>query len=440
MRLFDRVRRFYALPFNATTDPDIARHYPRNFVVNISDMSLWLFGSSFVSVSAILPVFARHLTPSPLIIGLIPALTDAGWFLPQLFLAPYVERLPRKLPSVIVLGIIERLPYFVLPFAALWLPTLEPALAMTMFILLMAWKALGSGLVAVPWQELMAKVIPVARRGGFFGLGHVFGQLLGVGGSALATLLLARLPYPRNFAWSFAIGLLGIGGSLVFLLLTREPERPSTLRPAQTQQPYLHRLREILRGNANFRAYLISRWLAYFGGMATGFIAVAAVERFQLPDSAAGVYTGILYVAGVIGYAVWGPLGDRWGHKRVMERSAWLWLLALGVAIVAPAEWAFYLVFALSGFASAGGVLSDLNIAMEFGPEAERPTYVGLIRTITGPALFIAPLLGGSLAQAWGYPTMFAVSLVFAMAGLALLHWQVREPRHTLIAAPEPTV
>lgn len=433
MRLLHRLRHFYALPPNATNDPDIARHYSRNFVVNVSDMSLWLFGSSFVSISAILPVFARHLTSSPLIIGLIPALTDAGWFLPQLFLAPYVERQPRKMPSVIVLGLIERIPYFVLPLAALWLPTLEPSLAVTMFIALMAWKALGSGLVATPWQELMAKVIPVARRGRFFGLGHVFGQLLGVGGSALATLLLARLPYPQNFAWSFGVGILGIGGSMGFLLLTREPERPPALRPAQTPEPYLHRLREILRGNANFRAYLISRWLAYFGSMATGFIAVAAVERFHLPDSAAGVYTGILYIAGVVGYAVWGPLSDRWGNKRVMESSALLWLLALGVAIVAPAEWAFYLVFALNGFASAGGVLADLNIAMEFGPEAERPTYIGLTRTITGPALFIAPLLGGSLAQAWGYPMMFAVSLAFALAGLVLLHWQVREPRHTSV-------
>jgi MFS family permease len=184
----------------------------------------------------------------------------------------------------------------------------------------------------------------------------------------------------------------------------------------------------------------VSRWLAYFGGMANGFFAVAAVERFGLPDSAAGVYTGILYIAGVIGYAVWGPLGDRWGNKRVMEGAALLWLLALGVAIIAPAEWAYYLVFAVSGFANAGGVLSDLNIAMEFGPEAERPTYIGLTRTLTGPALFIAPLLGGGLAQAWGYPAMFATSLLFALAGLALLRWQVREPRQTFIAAPETTL
>ena len=50
-----------------------------------------------------------RMTASPLIFGLIPALTDFGWFAPQLFLAPYVERLPRKYPWVMVLGAIERL-------------------------------------------------------------------------------------------------------------------------------------------------------------------------------------------------------------------------------------------------------------------------------------------------------------------------------------------
>jgi len=67
---------------------------------------------------------------------------------------------------------------------------------------------------------------------------------------------------------------------------------------------------------------------------------------------------------------------------------------------------------------------------MEFGPEAERPTYIGLARTATGPALLIAPLLGGWIAQTWNYPTLFATSLAFAIGGLVLLAWRVKEPRH----------
>src|SRR5688500_3454187 len=63
----------------------------RNVVVNVLDAGFWVFGISFMSATTILPVFLRHLTDSPLLIGLVAALLDMGWFLPQIFIAPYVQ-------------------------------------------------------------------------------------------------------------------------------------------------------------------------------------------------------------------------------------------------------------------------------------------------------------------------------------------------------------
>lgn len=428
-RALSWLNRFFALPPSANVDPEVARHFRRNFIVNALDVTNWLFGASFVSVNAILPVYASHLTDSPIVIGLIPALTDAGWFLPQLFLAPFVERLPRKLPVVAWLGALERVPYFVLPFAVLWFDRLPRPTVVILFIVLMFWKSIGSGISATPWQELIAKVIPVSHRGRFFGLAHLAGQLLGVAGSALAALILYAWPYPQNFALSFLVGCLGIGASYIFVMATIEPAQTPAPQPPHSNRQYTRRLFQILKQNANFRTYLLSRWLAYLGGMAGGFLAVYAIKQFHLPDSQAAVFTGILYGAAVIGYGVWGPLGDRWGNKRVLQVASSLWLVALGVALWASDAWGFYLVFVLLGFGSAGVVLSDFNIALEFGPEAERPTYIGLTRTITGPALFIAPLVGGWIAQRWSYSTLFVVSLIFALAGLLLLWLRVREPR-----------
>jgi MFS family permease len=120
-----------------------------------------------------------------------------------------------------------------------------------------------------------------------------------------------------------------------------------------------------------------------------------------------------------------------------MVLAAGLWITALAAALAAPAVWGFYLVFALMGFSNSAGILSDLNLAMEFGPEAERPTYIGLTRTVTGPALLIAPVFGGWLAQTWGYPTLFAAALACALAGGLLLAFRVKEPRHlSAVAAP----
>ncbi len=438
-----RLTNFFSLPPAQVAHPDLARDFRRNFLANMLDMTTWLFGISFISVSAILPVFASRLTESPIVIGLIPAILDAGWFLPQLFLAPLVERQPRKLPLVLWLGALERVPFLLMPLVALWVPTLPAGTGIAVFLALQAWRALGSGVVAVPWQELMAKVIPVTHRGRFFGVAHLAGQLLGVGGAALAAVILAALPYPQNFALSFAVGAAGVWLSFIFLVFTKEPALPPPAGAPATRldREYARRLWQILKRDANFRLYLISRWLTYLGTMASGFLAVYAVKRFSLADDVAGIFTGLLFLTGVVGYAIWGMLGDRHGHKRVMVLATVLWLATLGVALLANAAWVFYLVFALMGLSSSAGQLSDLNLAMEFGNEAERPTYVGLTRTVTGPALLIAPIFGGWLAQTWGYPALLTAALVFAVAGGGLLAWGVREPRHLAAAvtpAPAP--
>lgn len=427
-----RLRRFFTLPAETDYERQVAHFFPRNFLANAADMATWLFGISFISVSAILPVFARRLTDSRIVIGLIPALLDAGWFLPQLFLAPLVERAPRKRPLVLWLGFFERVPFLFFPFVALWAPTLPPGVGIAAFLALIAWRAVGSGIVATPWQEMLATLIPVTHRGRFFGLAHLVGQLLGVGGSALAAVVLASWPYPYNFAVSFGIGAVGIWLSLGFLAFTHEPDQPAPAHAAGSQldREYLRRLGGILRRDRNFRSYLASRWLSYLGGMATGFLAVYAVERFQLADDVAAIFTGILFSGGVVGYALWGLVGDRYGHKRVMVLAAALWLGALAAAALAPATWAIYLAFGLLGLSSSAGTLSDLNLAMEFGPAAERPTYIGLTRTVTGPALLIAPVLGGWLAQTWGFPLLLVVSAGLALAGGVWLAAGVRDPRH----------
>jgi MFS family permease len=99
------------------------------------------------------------------------------------------------------------------------------------------------------------------------------------------------------------------------------------------------------------------------------------------------------------------------------------------IALTARSVGVYYAVFALLGAANAGFIVSDLSIAMEFGPEAQRPTYIGLARTLSAPFLFIAPLIGGAVAQVWGYAWMFVLALVLTLASLVLLRFCVAEPR-----------
>jgi hypothetical protein len=48
--------------------------------------SFW-FGMSCISTTVIIPLYIRHFTDSPLVIGLVPTILTAGSLLPQLFTA-----------------------------------------------------------------------------------------------------------------------------------------------------------------------------------------------------------------------------------------------------------------------------------------------------------------------------------------------------------------
>jgi hypothetical protein len=99
---------------------EVERNYRWNLSVNLIEGASFMFGMSLVSSSTIVPLFISKLTPNPLPIGLASVVAQGGWFLPQLFTANLVERLPRRMPVVVNAGFfLERLPMLLLPGIAL---------------------------------------------------------------------------------------------------------------------------------------------------------------------------------------------------------------------------------------------------------------------------------------------------------------------------------
>ena len=72
-----------------------------------------------------------------------------------------------------------------------------------------------------------------------------------------------------------------------------------------------------------------------------------------------------------------------------------------------------------------------ITMSLEFGKESERPTYVGMANTLVAPAAIIAPLIGGLLADAFGYGTTFVTSAVLALVASIMLMLLVNDPKET---------
>ena len=165
-------------------DDFVEKNLPWNFSVNLLDITSITIAFSIISRETIMPLLINNLTDSKIAIGLVPAIFSVCFYLPQLFAANHAERLKRKLPFVmIVSGILERMPYVIGGFIIFFLAESAPTLALIGIYLVIGTAAFGAGVATPAWLSMIGKVLPVRRRGIFFGISDGLGTLLGVIGA-----------------------------------------------------------------------------------------------------------------------------------------------------------------------------------------------------------------------------------------------------------------
>jgi MFS family permease len=419
----------------STLEKSIRRHLRFNLGANMADGAFFGLGWGFGSIGTIIPLFVSHLTPSALLIGLIPSIHAVGWQLPQLFMANSVARLRRYKPMVMLLTIHERVPFLGLALVALFMGTLGNTLALVLTFLMLIWQGLGAGFTANAWQSMIAKIIPSDWRGTFFGAQAALANVLMSLAAVAAGYILDRVHMPVNFSLCFLLTVAGLVFSYIALGLTREPVDHEKVIPERLPSPWQGGL-EILRRDRNFAAYLFIRLLSQFATMGFAFYIVYGLRRFNMSDLTAGFLTAALLITQTVANALMGWLGDRFGHRAMLIAGSVAVALSSLLAWGAPSLGWLYPVFILSGLANVAYWTIGMAITVEFGTEETRPTYIGLSNTLVAPFTIIAPLIGGWIAEGAGFQATFMVSAVGGLVIAALLFWLVRDPRPRKASAP----
>ena len=408
-------------------------HWKRNFAANFVDSMFFSLALAFVSMNTVVPLFIRSLGGSPLIVGLLPALVQGGQMLPPLFAAPYIAPLERKLPFLLKMTIGERLPWLLLALSSLVVAPRYPTAMLVITACLLLIFGVAGGVCLPAWMDIVARVTPLRMRGKLFGWSGALSGLLGVAGGLGTERLLARFAFPYNFAACFAAGGACLLVSFLGLTAIREPiaaERP----PSASLRDYIGRLPVTLRRDRDFSIFIVVRVLSSLAGMALAFVAVYATEQRGLPPSMAGRFTAAMLGTQVITTSLFGMIADRWGYKSSLQFALLAQTGAMGLSLVVTTPLAFSAVFALIG-ASTGLLFSTtLNLVVEFATPAERVTYLGLHGTLIAPAILLAPVIGGWLAESGGYPLAFGVAALFGLSALVVLTCFVRDPRHRQLA------
>lgn len=415
---------------------EVERNFKHNFIFNSLDGATYWFGYSFMSPAIILPIFLSRFTNDPIIIGLLGFINTTFFLVPQLFTSNWVSSKPIKKYFPVTLGFFfERVPVMIFPIIALFFSHGNPNLTVILILLTYTWYCLGTGLILVGWQDMIAKIIPVDRRGRFFGVTNFAGTSTGILGAISVTWVLANFDFPFGYAAAFGAAAFFIFLSWVFLSQTREPAVPSK-RPPVSMKEYFRSLPQIIRNDKNFLRYMISQVVISFGGMAAGFLAVYPSQKWNLPDSIAGNFTVAMLVGQACANLIFGVLSDRRGHKLILEIGALGSAVSFVLSLAAATPVYFYAVFFLRGISMAALLMSGVSIPLEFSSAEDRPTYIGLANTVPGVASSLAPLLGGWLASTSGYPFVFGISAFISLVGVMLLRFSVQEPRFHRIKTP----
>lgn len=400
-----------------------------NFSVNLIDITFITLAFSIISRETITPLLISNLTDSKIAIGFVPAIYSIAYYLPQLFAANHAERLKRKLPFVMLIGgLLERVPYLFAGLAILLFAEGAPIAALLCIYLVIGLGALGNGVATPAWFSMIGKVLPVNRRGIFFGLSEGLGTLMGIIGAFFVGLVLDSVGYPLNFATLFLAAALLMGVSWIGLALNREPESPIVKQHIPFQH-YFRRLPSILRKNHNFRRFLLGYSISRLSTMGVGFFIVFGDDRFALSGADVGLLTAILIGSQAVVQLLLGWLADRRGHKANLTISGLALAFAALLALSATDLIGLIPAFVLLGVGLASDHVSRLNIILEFAVPEDQPTFIGLTNTLLAPVVFLAPILGGWLADI-GFESLFALMAICgACGGLLLLLW-VREPRN----------
>jgi EmrB/QacA subfamily drug resistance transporter len=160
--------------------------------------------------------------------------------------------------------------------------------------------------------------------------------------------------------------------------------------------------------------------------LATG-LPVIATDLGSLVDVSWVVTAYVVAAAAMT--PLWGKLGDRHGHKLLLEISLAVFVIASALCGAAQDITQLIVLRAVQG-AAAGGLMTLAMAAVgDLVAPRERGRYQGYIAAAFAVATVVGPLVGGLLVEHASWRWVFFVNLPLGVAALAGLHLRLPAPR-----------
>ncbi len=383
-------------------------------------------GSSAVDSATIVASLIHHLTGSVYAVGAASAVLRLGWLLPQLLVGFLAQRAERRMPFYIV-GAFGRAACLAL--IALMLAVADGSAGGWVaggFLALWTLYAFVSGIVAVPYNDIVGRSIPSGARSRMLAWRFFGGGVLALGVTAIIHRLLATETLFTAYALIFALASALMFVSSFSFVAAGEPPTPPR-KPRETAAGFGAFLAggwAVLRSDGRFRLFLYTQWLGGATLMALPFYVVAAAD-VGLGVTDVGILLAAQTGGALASNALWGRIGDRHGKLTLLRAvGAFRLVPPLGALALfatatdaAPPLAAFAVLFVTIGALANGMTIGYIGYLMEISPNERRPAYSAYFNALASPAALL-PLVGALIADTVSLVAVFAAAILAAAAQL----------------------
>ena len=413
----------------AAVAPDYVRrmghHQRRNFLFLMLDSGTFAFAISLLSETTIIPAFVQTLSGSSVLVGLVAATYALGRYLPQLVGAHLVRGRSRRKPLLLAIVIAERVGILAIACTAQLIGVLDSSTVLVIFFVSFCAYAMTTGLIGPVYGDFIAKAL-TRGRGWYYGCVQLLGGLLGFSAALVAEHLIKTNPFPGGiqlcFWLCFALSFL----SILFVSGLKEEAYPH-VEPRPSFWSTVTEIPGLLRDNPAYGRFILARAFLALSTLGIGFVVVDGMGGVLTASDAALMAAVFILSQAVLGFLL-GMVGNYLGWKLVVVIGGVLIAVGMAGAMIADSMPVYIAIFAALGGANAVTIIADPNMSIELAPTDKTSLYLGTTSTLLAPFFIVGPLMAGALADVVGYPVVFGVAGMLALAGLTLA-LRVREPR-----------
>lgn len=151
-----------------------------------------------------------------------------------------------------------------------------------------------------------------------------------------------------------------------------------------------------------FGPFVTDFYLPALPALSGYFTTTVSLVQFSLTFSIIGLAVGQLII---------GPLSDKYGRKRPLLISLYLFCLSTVGCLYAPGIYWFVFFRLLQGLAGSGGVVISKSVAIDLYQGRELTRFFSMLSSVQGLAPICAPVLGGILLEITDWKGIFWVLL-----------------------------